>query len=54
MTDPESYSAITAGTAAWTTSELGQFEVSGPDAGAFVNRVTTADLSRLPFRHARR
>jgi aminomethyltransferase len=49
------YIALTAATAAWTTSDLGQFEVSGPDAGAFVNRVTTADLSALPpgrFVHA--
>jgi aminomethyltransferase len=49
------YIALTAATAAWTTSDLGQFEVSGPDAGAFVNRVATADLSALPsgrFVHA--
>lgn len=55
MSPLSAYLALTAGTAAWTTSALGQFEVSGPDAGAFVNRVTTADLSRLPpgrFAHA--
>jgi aminomethyltransferase len=51
----ENYDAIITSTAAWTSSDLGQFEVSGPDAGAFVNRITTADLSQLPagrFAHA--
>lgn len=55
MTPLTSYEAITSAAAAWTSSALGQFEVSGPDAGAYVNRVTTADLSRLPpgrFAHA--
>lgn len=55
MTPLSPYLALTTDTAAWTTSDLGQFEVSGPDAGAFVNRVTTADLSALPpgrFAHA--
>ena len=55
MSPDSPYRALTGDTAAWTSSALGQFEVSGPDAGAFVNRVTTADLSRLPpgrFAHA--
>lgn len=33
--------------AAWAADGFGQFEVVGPDAHAFVNRVTTADLSSL-------
>lgn len=55
MSNMAHYLALTTASAAWVTSALGQFEVSGPDAGAFVNRVTTADLSRLPpgrFAHA--
>jgi aminomethyltransferase len=55
MTHEDDYHALVAATAAWTSADLGQFEVSGPDAGAYVNRVTTADLSRLPagrFAHA--
>lgn len=41
------YNALVSAAAAWTTTALGQFEVSGPDAAAFVNRVATADLSVL-------
>lgn len=55
MTAPDGYLALTTAAGAWTTGNLGQFEVSGSDAAAFVNRVTTADLSRLPsgrFAHA--
>ena len=40
---------------AWGTDNLGQFEVTGLDAGALVNRIATVDISRLPpgrFAHA--
>lgn len=47
MTASDDYIALTTAAAAWTTTALGQFEVSGPDAAAFVNRVATADLSVL-------
>lgn len=33
--------------AAWAADGFGQFEVVGPDAHAFVNRVTTVDISTL-------
>jgi glycine cleavage system aminomethyltransferase T len=43
----EGYHALTTGAASWTASGLGQFEVAGADAHAFVNRIATADLSVL-------
>ncbi len=55
MTDATGYTALTTAAGAWVADGLGQFEVTGPDAHAFVNRVTTADLSLLPpgrFVHA--
>lgn len=48
MTDTSDYDAITNAAAAWTSTALGQFEVSGADAHAFVNRVTTVDISAVP------
>lgn len=55
MTMDDSYRALTATAAAWSTEDLGQFEVSGPDAHAYVNRVTTVDVTAVPpgrFAHA--
>lgn len=43
------------GAACWFPEGLGQFEVTGPDAHAFVNRLATADISTLRpghFAHA--
>lgn len=48
MTELEEYEALTAQAAAWTPLAVGQFEVSGPDAHAFVNRVVTLDIAALP------
>lgn len=51
----DSYRALTTTAAAYSTEDLGQFEVSGPDAHAYVNRVTTVDVSAVPpgrFAHA--
>lgn len=45
MTD--AHRALHETAAAWAADGFGQFEVVGPDAHAFVNRVTTADLSAL-------
>ncbi|HEX3928629.1 MAG TPA: glycine cleavage T C-terminal barrel domain-containing protein [Gemmatimonadales bacterium] len=48
MIDPsEAHRALTHTAGAWVANGLGQFEVVGPDAHAFVNRVATADLSLL-------
>lgn len=48
MTDPsDGYRALTSGAGSWTGLGLGQFEVAGADARAFVNRIATADLSTL-------
>lgn len=55
MIDIDDYRALTTDAAVWIADGFGQFEVTGPDAHAFVNRVTTADLSVLPpgrFAHA--
>lgn len=55
MIDHDEYQALTTDAAVWIADGFGQFEVTGPDAHAFVNRVTTADLSLLPpgrFVHA--
>ena len=47
LTLSEGYHALTTGAASWTANGLGQFEVAGADAHAFVNRIATADLSLL-------
>lgn len=55
MTGSDGYRALVSAAGAWVADGFGQFEVTGPDAHAFVNRVTTADLSALPpgrFVHA--
>jgi aminomethyltransferase len=55
MTPIAEYEALIAAAAAWAPTAVGQFEVSGIDAHAFVNRVTTVDISRVPpgrFAHA--
>ena len=49
------YRALTGGAASWTAPGLGQFELTGSDAHALVNRLTTADITQLPpgrFVHA--
>lgn len=43
----DGYRALVSGAGSWTASGLGQFEVAGADARAFVNRIATADLSVL-------
>lgn len=51
----DEYEALVAAAAAWMPTAVGQFELSGADAHAFVNRVTTVDISRVPpgrFAHA--
>lgn len=48
MNDPAGYEAMVSAAAAYAPEALGQFEVSGPDAHAFVNRVSTVDISRVP------
>ena len=51
----EEHRAIVGAAGSWTATALGHFEVTGPDAHAFVNRVATADLSTLApgrFAHA--
>jgi glycine cleavage system aminomethyltransferase T len=55
MTGDAEYEALTAAAAAWAPSAVGQFEVSGADAHAFVNRACTVDITRVPpgrFAHA--
>lgn len=39
------------GAAAWAALGLGQFEVTGPDAHAWVNRIVTADIATLEPGH---
>lgn len=48
MIDRAEYDALTAQAAAWAPIAIGQFEVSGLDAHAFVNRICTVDISRVP------
>lgn len=43
----DEYRALSGDAASWIARGFGQFEVSGPDANAFVNRIATADLSVL-------
>ena len=47
----DGYRALVSGAASYPAEGLGQFEVSGPDAHAYVNRVATADLSVLEPGH---
>ena len=44
---PDEHARLVEGAASWSAGGLGQFEVTGPDAHAFVNRVVTADMSVL-------
>lgn len=44
---PDEYRLLVEGAAFWAAGGLGQFEVTGPDAHAFVNRIVTADISLL-------
>lgn len=44
---PDEHALLVEGAASWSAVGLGQFEVTGPDAHAFVNRVVTADISLL-------
>lgn len=48
MIDRAEYDALISQAAAWAPTAVGQFEVSGPDAHAFVNRICTVDISRVP------
>ncbi|MCA9721839.1 MAG: glycine cleavage T C-terminal barrel domain-containing protein [Gemmatimonadales bacterium] len=48
MTPADEYEALTAAAAAWAPTSVGQFEVSGADAHAFVNRICTVDIARVP------
>jgi aminomethyltransferase len=43
----DGYRELASGAGSWIASGLGQFEVAGADARAFVNRIATADLSVL-------
>ena len=45
------YRALVSGAGSWVTQGLGQFEVAGLDAHAYVNRIATADLSVLAPGH---
>lgn len=45
------YRALTSAAAYYPATGLGQFEVAGADAHAYVNRIATADLSILPPGH---
>jgi aminomethyltransferase len=48
MTDLfDEHRALVDGAASWAAEGLGQFEVTGPDAHAWVNRIVTADISTL-------
>jgi aminomethyltransferase len=47
----DGYRALTSGAGSYAAEGLGQFEVSGPDAHAYINRVATADLSVLEPGH---
>jgi aminomethyltransferase len=47
----DGYRALTSGAGSYFAAGLGQFEVSGVDAHAYVNRIATADLSVLEPGH---
>jgi aminomethyltransferase len=42
------YRALTGGAGCWTAPGLGQYEVTGADAHAWLHRLTTADITLLP------
>jgi glycine cleavage system aminomethyltransferase T len=44
----DGYRALVSTSGSFTATALGQFELAGADAHAFVNRIATADLSLLP------
>lgn len=51
----EEHRVLVSGAGCFTPDGLGQFEVTGPDAHAYVNRIATLDVSLLPpgrFAHA--
>lgn len=51
----EEHRILVSGAGSYTTDGLGQFEVTGVDAHAYINRVATLDVSLLPpgrFAHA--
>ena len=48
---PDDYRRLVEAAAYWVAVDLGQFEVTGPDAHAFVNRIVTADISLLAPGH---
>ena len=55
MTPLDEHRLLVDGAGAFVADGLGQFEVTGPDAGALINRLATVDISRLPagrFAHA--
>lgn len=45
------YRALVSGAGSWVATSVGQFEVAGLDAHAYVNRIATADLSVLAPGH---
>jgi aminomethyltransferase len=50
-TTTDGYRALIANAGSFTADSLGQFEIVGVDAHAFVNRIATADLSLLESGH---
>ena len=48
MTDRTGYDAMVDAAAGYAPASHGQFEVSGADAHAFVNRVCTVDITKVP------
>ncbi len=42
------YRALTGGVGSWTAPGMGQYEVTGADAHAWLHRLTTADITLLP------
>jgi len=55
MTLLDDHRVLIDGAGVWEAQDLGHFEVTGPDAGAFVNRIVTIDMSKVPpgrFAHA--
>jgi aminomethyltransferase len=55
MITTDEHQLLRTGAGAWTSAALGLFEVTGVDAHAYVNRISTVDISNLPpgrFAHA--
>jgi glycine cleavage system aminomethyltransferase T len=55
MSTLDEHQALVERAGAFAADGFGQFEVTGQDAGALVNRIATVDVSRLPagrFAHA--